>query len=405
MGAPGQTPRLLRTWAFILWVGLVFQLLPGCTRSPAPRPARPKAARAAIPAPQPSAPPKSADRAGSEPAQTGDVIVIFWHEGLGRYSLAHVTVPPGGTAVTHTKIPLSERYGYSGPVATSSETCLLLGQRQVDQELEYAALQWRLGSRELIQIASPSRAFYASWGVELNSYSRVSGDALLYPPAPEGFADPPVTWIPGSDHWRELADAYPRLKGVAKQITTASYSPDGSLLAVALRHKILAYDLQKGVLKTLVGPKQYVWSLCISPDNSEICWLDTGYARAMSEWLEHGQETVKLDRYKDAGFGILSLRTNRSRYRRLSQEAGLPAEFTGWVGQPDSKCAFSPDGKRLYFLSSGLIRLDRSSGHWSTVAGMAGESPPYLSGFAVMPRDEQSDGTPGTGDASRTPSP
>jgi hypothetical protein len=332
-------------------------------------------------------------------------MVILWHEGLGRYSLAHVTVPPGGTAVTHTKIPLSERYGYSGPVATSPETCLLLGDRPAPQELEYAALQWRLGSQDVTEIAAPSRAFYASWGVELSSYSRLSGDALLYPNAPEGLADLPVTWIPGTDHWEALADAYPHLRGVATQITAASYSPDGSLLAVALRHKILAYDLQKGVLKTLVGPKQYVWSLCISPDNSEICWLDNGYAGAMSGWIEHGQKTVKLDRYNDAGFGILSLRTNRSRYRRLSQEVGLPAEFTGWVGQPESKCAFSPDGKSLYFLSSGLIRLDRASGRWSTVAGMTGESGPYLSGFAVMPRDEQGDGTPGTGDASRTPSP
>jgi hypothetical protein len=405
MSALRKRPRLLRTLAFILtgWLGV--QVLPACGRRPAPRPARPKAARPASPAPQPSAPPKSADRAGSEPAQTGDAMVILWHEGLGRYSLAHVTVPPGGTAVTHTKIPLSERYHYSGPVATSPETCLLLGDRGAPQELEYAALQWRLGSQDVTEMASPSRAFYADWGVELSSYSRLSGDALLYPNAPEGFADPVVTWIPGTDHWEELADAYPHLKGVATQITAASYSPDGSLLAVAARQKILAYDLRKRRWKAYAGPKQYVWSLCISPGNSEVCWLDCGRARAMSEWIEHGEETVTLDRYDGAGFGIVCLRTGRSRYRRLSQEAGLPAEFTGWVGQPDSKCAFSPDGKSLYFLSSGLIRLDRASGRWSTVAGMAGELGPYLSGFAIMPRAEQDDGMPGTGDASRTPSP
>jgi hypothetical protein len=93
------------------------------------------------------------------------------------------------------------------------------------------------------------------------------------------------------------------------------------------------------------------------------------------------KQEVQLDRYNDSGFGLISLRTGKSRYWRLSEQSNLPESMAGWPppAQHDARCAFSPDGRRLYFNSAGLVCFDRVSGRWSTITGE------WVMGFAVMP--------------------
>ncbi|MCJ7749938.1 MAG: hypothetical protein MUQ65_02410, partial [Armatimonadetes bacterium] len=291
---------------------------------------------------------------------------------------------------------------YSGPLATSPDSCLVIGGTQYSEDI--IAYQWRVGQPDLVQIGSLCQSFYHSWSLEAVSYSRLLGHALVASHAPEGLLDPPVVWVPGSESWSRLPQAYPALRDLEPTaITTARYSPDGSLLAVAAFRKtwhyedsphpppvdILLLDLKSGEARRLAGPRQYVWDIAISPDNQELCWYDTAYVAALAEFAVTGGGP-QLDEYHDSGTGVISLATGETSYRRLADQRDKTepaAVLTGYAG--DRLGVYSYDGKRLYYVSSGLVCFDRSSRQVHRLLENESGGRGYLGGLAVLPPPQE----------------
>jgi len=308
-----------------------------------------------------------------------DRLVLLWYQGAveGSYTLQEISVSADGTVTAGPQVPLPTRYlFYSGPVATSEDSCIVVATRGGSGEV--FAYQWRLGDSPVCQIGGRSARFRYGWPQTLLAYSRVSGSALVAMQAPEGMLDPPMVWVPGTENWKALADAYPVLRKAGPRVfTTATYSPDGTLLAVGAAREedrnpsrpasILLVHLTTGKMQEFTGPHQFVRRMAISADNAELRWRDS-----TDPWRqEHGSR---------AGLGVLSLRTGRARYRRFAEEKVL----MDWA--PDDVLGqYSADGKRRYHGSDGLVCLDISSGRWERLISDTEWPPNRLRGLAVMP--------------------
>jgi len=329
-------------------------------------------------------------RRGSTPPRVGELGVLLRHEGGGQYTLQEVALRRNGTVAVRSKVSLPSGLSYTGPVATSDDACAVLGSRPGSASDEVVAYRWRLGEAQVTQLAPPSAPLphRLGWDVGLLSYSRVSGQALIALAIPEALADEPRVWSWRTGRSQRVRDAYPALHTIRDRwVTSACFSPDGSLLAVAVlsggphsRAQILVYDLKTRKVRTLAGPRQYVWALAISHDNRELCWLDTGYVYALVAFESSGRQ-VSLDEYQNTGYGILSLPSGRYRYRRVSQDASFRAQWPAspLTNQHTSTCAFSGDARSIYFVFNVLAQFDRKSRHWQRL------SDDHVVGFALVP--------------------
>lgn len=351
--------------------------------------------------------PTQADPEQAVTPHVRDTLVLLWYIGGDgvRYWLQHVRVHDDLSVTQGSRVPLPtlpDGWHYSGPLATSPDSCLLISGGQYSKDI--IAYQWRAGQPDLVQIGSLCQSFYHSWDLEAVSYSRWLGHALVAGHAPEGLLDPPVVWTPGSESWSRLPQAYPALRDLdPTAITTARYSPDGSLLAVAAFRKtwhyedsphpppvdILLLDLKSGEARRLAGPRQYVWDIAISPDNRELRWYDTAYVAALAEFAVTGNG-LEVDEHCNAGIGTISLATGETSYRRLvdqSDETDPPVALTGSpLGQLG---VHSYDGERLYYVSSGLVCFDRSSRQSHRLLENDSGGRGYLGGFAVLPPPQE----------------
>ena len=125
--------------------------------------------------------------------------------------------------------------------------------------------------------------------------------------------------------------------------------------------------------------------LAISPDNTKLCWVETGYPRGL-DTFESTRREATLDDYSNTALGVVSLTTGARDSWRLAQQKHLPKGIQ--KGQPlpeqaDAKCAFSADGKRVFITMAGLLCVDVASRQWRSVL----DGP--LSGLAVVLAPEQ----------------
>ena len=341
----------------------------------------------------------ASERSGGAPPASGadvvsagapvDIIAVLLLHTEGDYALQTIAVYADGRIVRQAEIRLPESEegrSYAGPVATSADSYVVIGWEGSPQQV--TAYQWRPGAKEATQIGSPSRTPWPDYvpSCGMKSYSRISTYALVFPCAGERLADPPWLWRPGARRWIRPEQAYPALRVIGKKLVlAAAYSPDGSLLAVAVipavpadnggpPPEIRVYDPAKRSLRSFRGPRRSVWALAISPDNSELCWTEPGSPG-------------------ERGFGVLSLNTGKHRYWRVARQTSLPKAMRGpgeWPGteQTDDNVAFSGDGRRIYFSSWWwLVAFDRSSGQWQVI--WKNEPGSSLQGFAILPADAQ----------------
>jgi hypothetical protein len=398
----GYRKNQTRALRYLLAVMLPLALGACSSSPPEAHSGRPPAARTAVEPPQKNESP--AVRAPAEPAQEneqaggardlaagGDCIVLLRAEYPSHWRLEQTAVGYGGELRVLAQAPLPDRYGhYWGPVATSSDTCITVGEEMTETGVYvYAAFQLRLSTQTVAEIGAPSQAVpwpTGDFGRSITSYSPLSGAALLSHRAPEGLSDPYYVWVPGSALWRRFPAAYPALDQAADWISAACFSPDGSLLAAAAGREVLIYSLKTGELRTFEGPRHSVWSLCISQDNSELFWTDTDWPDRVHPHRPKAFGPV------EAGFGVLSLQEGTSSYWAISEEKGLPLEPAAWAGWGDqayARCAFSTDGQRVYVqVSNALVRLSRDTRRWDTIVEEEG-----LVGFAVVPADANGETT------------
>ncbi len=349
-------------------------------------------------APEPSA--AEPEHAAAAPVR--DTLVLFLYRDAPTHEwLQQIRVHDDGSITWGPEVPLPtlpDAWYYSGPLATSPDSCLLISSGGYSKDI--IAYQWRVGQAGLVQIGSLCQSFYHDWSLEAVSYSRLLGHALVAQHAPEGLLDPPVVWVLGSESWSRLPQAYPALHHLDnKRITTARYSPDGSLLAVAASRKgthedappvdIFLLDLRSGAVRTFAGPRQYVWDISISPDNRELRWYDTGYAAASAEFETTG-DGPQLDEYHDSGTGVISLTTGETSYARLADQRDRTEPSSVLTGYPGDRLGVhSHDGERLYYLSSGLIYFDRSSRQFHRLLEKDSDGRGHLGGFAILPPQQE----------------
>ena len=322
-----------------------------------------------------------------------DTIVALLFEGSLGYSLQRITVRRDAKIVRSDEIRLPDDHSdrsYAGPVATSRESCVVISSGSGgSSQPQVTAYQWRLGVGEVTALGSPSTPPWPGQvrGCGIKSYSGLSRYSLVFPPAPEALSDPPWFWTPGSREWLRLDEAYPALGTVAKRLVpAATYSPDGSRLAVAVQRgttraphgtpEIVVFDVPKGRVATYHGPRRYVWALGVSSDNSELCWTEPDYPAG-------------------SGFGVLSLKTGDHRYWPLAGQTAVPKAVRNtheWLfsNQATDTVAFSGDGRRIYFGSLHLTAFDRVSQEWQVLSTVGEDwfSPPHVAGFTVLPQEQ-----------------
>jgi hypothetical protein len=275
-------------------------------------------------------------------------------------------------------LPVIPGGSWSGPVATSARSCMVIVNWTPSHQREVMAYEYRLDSGQIARVGRLSLARPEDLALALFSSSPLSGELLVagtYAESPH--PDPPWTWVPGTDQWRELDQAYPASRGlIPKRCITAAYSPDGSLLAVAAQRgcdqcdvfSVFTYDLKTHKVDRFAGPLQGVCvRLALSPDNSELLWEDLG------------------------GFGLISRHSAERKYWSDGRLKGLPKNSYARRG------AFARDGKHLYFVvrfgmdSTWLASFDPSSGAWRVIRKNEPGSDEFY-GFAVMPAASSSPG-------------
>jgi len=298
----------------------------------------------------------------ARPAAGEDSLVLLRSRASGR-KLEQVVIRPTGETVKVAEVPLPPGF-HLGLALMSRGTCFVVNWGDVGKKS--TAYKWAIGSKKVVPVG---RLPASNQTLFLDSYSRMSDRAIAYEYVGEGYSYP-LLWQKRSDSWEEIPDVYPDLRkhllpspGVT--ICSASFSPDGSLLAVGVPRtdttNILLYHLatrQVRVLKT--GRTQYIWVVGVSADNQEVAWLESVGG---SEGEEEAEKTV--DPYAASGFGIISVKTGRKEYWPLEKVAGLPPKQPyehPFPMQGQARVAFSADNQRIFFpMSVGLVRFDRKT--------------------------------------------
>ena len=328
------------------------------------------------------------------PSRVGDTIVVLKTE-AGRSAVQELLVAPGEQVTSRPErlLPVIPGGYYSGPVAMSSTACVVIGCRAGPSgQQEITAYQYQLPKGNIATLGTPVQARPGELTLCLLSSSPLSGDVVVAMTSPEIVQDAPWTWTPGTDRWQRLGDAYPALRkvvGKPSEILTAAFSPDGSLLAVAVQYEdepgafdIWTYHVRTRRLRKLARVHHGIWvRLALSGSNSDLLWEDL------------------------QGFGMITLASCRSRYWPGKELKGLPNDSATTQG------AFASDGKHVYFIvrfgmgsfepslgryvSTWVASFDPSSGSWQVI--WKEEPGTEVAGMAVLPT--------ATVDASASPPP